>query len=144
MWIINLLPDWVFYSILFLGIIGLIATYLLRFIPIPNLYIYKIPVQVISIILIVLGTYMSGAISNEATWKAKVAELEKKYAESQLKSEKINTETTVKYVTKREVIRQKGEEQIRYIDREIVKYNDNCKLPKDVITLHNEAAKGVK
>lgn len=144
MWIINLLPDWLFYAVFFLGALGLIATYLLKFIPIPALYIYRTPIQIVSVILMAIGTYMSGAIANEDKWKAKVAALEKEYAESKVKSEKVNTEVITQYVTKREIIKQRGEEQIRYIDREVVKYNDQCKLPKDVITLHNDAAKGPK
>ena len=42
------------------------------------------------------------------------------------------------------MIKQRGEDQIRYIDREITKYNEICKLPKDVISVHNEAAKAPK
>lgn len=144
MWILNLLPNWIFYATLFIGVIGLILTYVLKYVPVPSLFIYRVPIQIVSVILIALGTYMSGAISNEEAWKAKVAELEKQYAESKVKSEKISSDTVVKYVTKREVIKQKGEEHIRYIDREVVKYNDNCKLSKEAITVHNEAAKGVK
>jgi molybdopterin-binding protein len=87
---------------------------------------------------------MAGAISNENEWKAKVAKLEKEFAESQVQTEKVNTEVITKYVTKREVVYQKAEEQIRYIDREIVKYNDICKLPSEVIKIHNEAAKAPK
>lgn len=144
MWILNFLPDWIFYGILFLGLIGIAVTYLLRFIPVPALYIYKTPIQIGSIVLVVIGTYMSGAISNENAWKAKVAELEKQVAEAKVKAEKVNTEVVTQYVTKREIIKQKGEEQIRYIDREIVKYNDICKLPKEVISAHNSAAKEAK
>lgn len=94
--------------------------------------------------MIAFGVYMSGVIANEQKWKDRVAELEKEYAESKIKSEKVSTEVVTKYITKREVIREKGEEQIRYIDREITKYNEVCKLPKEVITLHNEAAKAPK
>jgi hypothetical protein len=91
--------------------------------------------------MIAFGVYMSGVIANEQKWKDRVAELEKQYAESQVKSEKVSTEVVTKYITKREVIREKGEEQIRYIDREITKYNEACKMPKEVIATHNEAAK---
>jgi hypothetical protein len=144
LWILQLLPDWIYYGILMIGLVGLAATYLLRFIPIPTIYMYKTPIQLGSIALIALAIYMAGAIANEQAWKDRVAKLEKEYAESQVKSEKINTETVTKYITKREVIREKGEEQIRYIDREITKYNEICRLPKEVITLHNEAAKAPK
>jgi hypothetical protein len=144
MWILNFLPDWIFYAILGIGVVGLLVTYLLRFIPIPALYVYRTPIQLVSIVLIAYGVYMAGAISNENEWKAKVAKLEKEFAESQVQTEKVNTEVITKYVTKREVVYQKAEEQIRYIDREIVKYNDICKLPSEVIKIHNEAAKAPK
>jgi hypothetical protein len=144
MWIINFLPDWIFYAILVLGLIGLAITYFLRFIPIPAIFIYKTPIQLASVVMIAFGVYMSGVIANEQKWKDRVAELEKQYAESQAKSEKVSTEVVTKYITKREIIREKGEEQIRYIDREITKYNEVCKLPKEVITLHNQAAKAPK
>ena len=144
MWILNFLPDWLFYAIFFLGLIGLAVTYLLRFIPIPSLYIYKTPIQLVSIALLAIGTFMSGAISNENAWKERVAKLEKEYAESKVESEKINSETTTQYITKREVIEQRGSDQIRFIDREIVKYNEICRLPKEVVELHNQAAKAPK
>jgi len=144
MWILQFLPDWLFYAIFSIGILGYAVTYLLRFIPIPAIYIYKTPIQLVSIGMIAFGVYMIGAIANEQVWRDRVAKLEKEYAESQIKSEKVNTEIVTKYITKREIIRQKGEEQIRYIDREIVKYNEICRLPKEIITLHNEAAKAPK
>lgn len=144
MWLLNFIPDWVFYGIFFIGLIGFAVTYLLRFIPIPSIYVYRTPIQLVSVALVAIGTFMSGAISNENAWKERVAKLEKEYAESQVKSEQVNTEVITKYITKREVIKERGEEQIRYIDKEIVKYNEICKLPKDVIVIHNNAAKAPK
>lgn len=144
MWILQFLPDWIFYAILVIGVIGFGITYLLKFIPVPALFVYRTPIQLISVAMIALGVYMSGAIANEQAWKDRVAQLEKEYAESQVKSEKVTTEVVTKYITKREVIKQRGEDQIRYIDREITKYNEICKIPKDVINVHNEAAKAPK
>lgn len=144
LWILQFLPDWVYYGILGLGLVGLVITYFLRFIPIPAIYMYKTPIQLVSVFMIAFGVYMSGVIANENKWKERVAQLEKEYAESQVKSEKVNTEIVTKYITKREVIHEKGEEQIRYIDREITKYNEICRLPKEVITVHNQAAKAPK
>lgn len=144
MWILQFLPDWIFYAILVVGVIGFGITYLLKFIPIPSLFVYRTPIQLISVALIALGVYMSGAIANEQAWKDRVAKLEKEYAESRVESERVNTEVVTKYITKREIIRQRGEDQIRYIDREITKYNEICRLPKEVINLHNEAAKAPK
>lgn len=142
MWILQWLPDWVFYGILIVGLLGYLITYLLKFIPLPVLYVYRTPIQIVSVLMIVFGVYMAGSIANENAWKERVAQLEKEYAESQVQSEKINTEVVTKYITKREVVKQKGEEIVRYIDREIVKYNEVCKLPDEVIKIHNDAAKG--
>ena len=57
MWILQFLPDWIFYGILGLGLIGYTLTYFLRFIPIPTVYMYKTPIQLGSIALIVIGTW---------------------------------------------------------------------------------------
>ena len=71
MWLLNWLPNWIFYAIGFVGLIGLFLTYLLQFIPIPAISMYKTPIQLVSIVLIGFATYMSGGIANEAKWNAK-------------------------------------------------------------------------
>ena len=139
MWMLKFIPDWFFYAIFFLGLGGLVVTYFLRLIPIPAIYLYKTPIQLASIVAIAFGTFMSGAIYNNDAWIAKQKELELEYAQSQVKSEKATTEVVTKFITKREVIREKGEDLVRYIDREIVKYNEICKLPKEAIAAHNKA-----
>lgn len=142
MWLIKFLPNWIFYAVLFAGILGLLATYLLKFIPIPSIALYRTPIQLASIILIVLGTFMSGALWNEDAWKARVAELEKQVAEASVQSEKVTTKYVTKYVDRTKVIKEKGEQIVQLIDREVVKYDNTCKLPSEVVKLHNEAAKG--
>lgn len=144
MWIINLLPDWLFYVIFFIGVIGYAITYMLKWIPIPAIYIYKTPIQIVSIALVALGTFLSGAVWNNNSWKEKVAKLEKEVAEAKAQSEKVNTEVVVKYVTKTQVVKEKGEEVIKYIDREVVKIDETCRLNQEAIKAHNTAAKDRK
>ena len=145
MWILEWLPNWIFYAIFFAGILGVIATYVLGFIPF--LSAYKIPIQVISIIAIVVGTYMAGAISNEESWLAKVKDVEAKVAEVQVQSVKENIKIVEKVVKKIEVVRVQGNEVIKYVDREVVKYDTKfapggiCELPKEFFIAHNDAAK---
>ena len=145
MWILEWLPNWIFYAIFFAGILGVVATYVLGFIPF--LSAYKIPIQVISIIAIVVGTYMSGAISNEESWLAKVKDVEAKVAEVQVQSVKENIKIVEKVVKKIEVVRVQGNEVIKYVDREVVKYDTKfapggiCELPKEFFIAHNDAAK---
>lgn len=140
MWILKWLPDWIFYGLLLIGLFGYAVTYLLRFIPIPAIYIYKTPIQIVSIALVVIGTFMSGAIHNDAQWLARVKEVEEKLAEAEQKSEQVNTEIQTKIVTKTQIIKEKGDEIVKYVDREIVKYDNTCVIPKEVVDTINKAA----
>jgi len=150
MWILKWLPFWFFYATLGVGLIGLAVTYLLRFIPLPAIHIYKTPIQLCSIALIVLGTYMAGAISNEKEWIAKVEELEAKVEAAQVESVEENVKIETKIVTKTQVIKQRGEDIIHFVDKEIVKYDTKflpggiCEIPKEFIEAHNKAAEAPK
>jgi uncharacterized membrane protein len=138
MWILNFLPDWIFYALFFIGIVGLLATFVMKFIPF--VYVYKTPIQVVSVILIAIGTYMSGAISNNEKWEAKVKELEIKLAGAEVAAAKVNTEIVEKVVVKREYYKERGKDVIQYIDREVVKYDERCVIPKEFVEAHNNAA----
>lgn len=140
MWILQFVPDWLFNVILACGVLGLLATYVLKFIPIPMVYMYKTPIQLASVVLIVFGTFMNGVVYNQNTWLAKVAELEKKVEEGKLQSEKVNTEVVTKYLTKTQVIKEKGEDVIQYVDREVVKIDERCTLSSESVKAHNQAA----
>ncbi len=147
MWILQWLPSWIFYAILAIGLIGFLVTYLLKFIPIPGLYMYKTPVQIVSMIMIALGVYMSGAISNEEAWQARVKELEAKMAAAEAEGAKETVKIVEKVVTQQKVVKEKGDEVIKYIEKEVVKYDTKflpggeCEIPKEFIKSLNEAAK---
>jgi ATP-dependent Clp protease ATP-binding subunit ClpC len=51
-----------------------------------------------------------------------------------------NTKIQTKVVEKIKVIKEKGQIQKQYIEKEIVKYNDKCVIPKEFIQVVNEAA----
>ena len=139
MWLLNWLPDWIFYAVGLVGLVGLFSTYLLRFIPIPAIYMYKTPIQLVSIVLIGFATYMSGGIANEAKWNARVKEVEAKVAAAEVESVKQNVKIVEKVVKKTEYITRKGNDVIQYVDREIVKYDSLCVIPKEFIKAHNDA-----
>ena len=148
MWILNWLPNWIFYGIFFVGLLGLLATYVMEFIPFVSSY--RTPIQAVSILAIVIGTYMSGAISNEESWQAKVKEMEAKVAAAEIQSQKENIKVIEKVVTKTEYITRRGQDIIQYVDREVVKYDTKfapsgvCELPKEFIKAINNAAETPK
>ena len=144
LWILQFLPDWVYYGILGIGLVGLAITYLLRFIPIPAIFMYKTPIQLGSIALIVIGTFMSGAIHDNNAWLDRVHEMEAKVAKAEQESkeanDKINTkveQTKTKIVEKQIVVKQ-------YIDREVAKYDNQCVIPKEFIKAINDSAESPK
>ena len=139
MWFLNWLPNWLFYAVGLIGLIGLFSTYLLRFIPIPAIYMYKTPIQLVSIVLIGFATYMSGGIANEAKWNARIKEVEAKVAAAEVESAKQNVKIVEKVVKKTEYITRKGNDVIQYVDREIVKYDSSCVIPKEFVKAHNDA-----
>jgi uncharacterized membrane protein len=148
MWIINFLPDWVFHTIFAIGLLGTIAGFLLGFIPFIKKYVLVI--QVCSILILVLGVFLEGAMSDNKEWVARVKEMEAKVAAAEAKSQKVNVEIIEKVVKKTEYIKLRGQEIIKYVDRDIVKYDTRfapggqCEIPKEFITLHNKAAEAPK
>jgi len=83
---------------------------------------------------------MLGAVYNNDSWLAKVKELEAKVviAEQEAKKETVRVET--KIVEKTKIVREKGEQVIQYIDREVVKYDSRCVIPNEFVKALNEAA----
>ena len=148
MWILKFLPDWIFYAILVAGLLGLLLTYVMKFIPF--VYMYRTPIQVGSILAIVIGTYMAGAISNEEAWLARVQEIEDKVAAATVQSKEENVKIVEKLVKKTEYITRRGQDIVQYVDREIVKYDTKfapggmCEIPKEFIEAHNRAAEAPK
>jgi len=148
MWILQWLPDWIFYAIFFAGLLGLLATYIMKFIPF--VYVYRTPIQAVSILAIAIGTYMSGAISNEEAWQARVKEMEAKVAAAEVQSVKENIKIVEKVVIKTQIVRTRGQDIIQYVDREVVKYDTKfapggvCEIPKEFIKALNDAAEAPK
>jgi uncharacterized protein (DUF427 family) len=93
----------------------------------------------------VAGVYFQGVIANEAKWQDKIADLQKQIAEAETKSKETNVVVQEKIVTKTKIIKEKGQDIVNYIDREVVKkeeiikYVEQCPVPKEIIDLHNQA-----
>ena len=148
MWILQWLPNWIFYGIFFAGLLGLLATYVMKFIPF--VYVYRTPIQAVSVLAIAIGTYMSGAISNEEAWQARVKEMEAKVAAAEVESAKENVKIVEKVVVKTEYITRRGQDIIQYVDKEVVKYDTKflpggqCEIPKEFIKAINTASEAPK
>ena len=147
-WMINLMPDailnWVYWVIIAVGITGVLAGWLGKWIPFYGNYV-KI-LQPVGIVLLVLGVWLRGGYDVEMSWRAKVAEAEARVAVAEQKSQETNTVIEQKIVEKTKVIKGKTEYITQYLDREVVKkeeiikYIEQCPVPKEIIDIHNQAA----
>ncbi len=117
---------------------------------IPFINQYRMPAQVLGIALLVLGVYWRGGYAVEQEWRERVAEVEARVAAAESASREENTKIVTKVVTKTQIIRTRGEDIVKYVDREIVRYDEKfakggmCEIPQEFIKAHNSAAEAPK
>ncbi len=166
MWLLHLLPDslilYITYAMLAIGFAGIMLGFFLGKIPLVSQY--KLPIQIVSIILFCSGLYWYGGYSTEMAWRARVAEMEAKVAEAEKKSELANAEIQKRIVERTKLIKEKGKKQVEYITRlvegktittdmseaeraallakqkELQDAVKNCPIPKVIVEEHNKAA----
>ena len=125
-----------------------VTAFFIKRIPVINQY--RIPAQVLGIALLVAGVYWRGGYAVEQEWRERVAEVEARVAAAEAKSAEENVKIVTKVVTKTQVIRTRGETITKYIDREIVRYDEKfarggmCEIPQEFIKAHNSAAEAPK
>lgn len=148
MWILHLLPDaliaWVVNMILIAGAVTTAAGFFVRFIPFVNTY--RIPVQIAGILLLTTGVYFEGGYTTEMAWRERVREVEAKLQVAETRSAEVNAEIVTRVVTQTRIVRERGNDIVRYVDREVVKnqevikFVENCPIPEIIVNTHNAAA----
>ena len=137
MWILSFLPTWIFYAITVLGILGVITSYVLSMVPLVNQY--KLPLQVVSIVVIAFGVFIIGGVENELSWQAKVKELEAQVAIATAKSNETNTVIQQKVITKIQIVKQQVEVVRKEIEIQKEVINADCKVNPIAVELYNKA-----
>jgi len=127
MFILNYIPTWLLFITLMIGLFGWLVKEFETYRP-------------VAVALIFSSLFLIGFKTADKIWQDRVTELEKKVAELDAQKATVNTKIVTKIVTKEKIVKEAAEAQIQYVDREIVKYNDQCKIPPEVITIHNKAA----
>lgn len=141
MFILQIIPDFVFHLILLAGLLGLAASFVLSYIPFISLY--RLPIQIAASILIAIGAYMEGAISNNAEWEARVAELKLQVAKAEADSADANTKLTEALANSQAKIVVTQENTKKAIQKNAPAINQTCKINDISIKLYNQAVKGV-
>ena len=143
-WMTSLIPDslfvWIYYIFTIAGVSLYICSKLVEWIPMMGQY--KLPAELVGIVLLVVGSYMFGSYGNEMVWRERVAELQAKVKVAEEKSQQVNTVIETKIVTKVKVIKENV-----YVNREIIKevagkqLDAQCTLPKSTVVLHDSASR---
>jgi hypothetical protein len=141
-WLFNFLPDWIFHLVVFVGILGLLASTFFGFIPFISKYI--LPVKVVSIVLLVIGVWFEGGLSNNQAWMDKVHELEKKVAEAEAKSAEANSKLVSQIAAKNKEIAEVQTKLKLKIKEAASIIDSECKVSTYAIDIINEAARGPK
>ena len=132
-WLLKFLPALLIHGFMGLAVLALVLSFI-PFVP------YKFAFKWGGIAAVALGLFLEGCLLTQQAWEMQVSELQDKVKLSEEKAAQINTEVVEKLVTQTQVVHDKGDQIIKYIDREVTKIDNTCEIPPIVIAVHNAAA----
>jgi len=139
------LPDalilWFCNILLFAGVVLTAAGFFAHGIPLVSQY--QLPFRVLGIALLVLGVYFRGGYAVEAEWRERVAAVEARLAVAEAASATANQQIDTRVQKQVTSIRQRMTYVRQYVDREVVRYNDQCSIPQPFVDAHNRAAEAL-
>ena len=141
-WMLSFIPDslfiWITYGLMAIGAGLYVASKLVQWIPLMGKY--KLPAELIGIVVLLGGVYLFGGYGVEMSWRDKVRQLEEKVKAAEAKSQEVKIQIQEKIVYKTKVVKEK---ETVYIDRikEIAKEVDaKCEVDPRVIEELNKAS----
>lgn len=143
-WLLSFIPDtifiWVSYGLVGLGVALYILSKVIKWLPIISQY--KLPAELLGVILLTVGAYVFGSYGTEMVWRERVRELEEKVKISEEKSKEKNIEIRTKIVEKIKEVKV-VQEVVKNIIIEKEKVIDaQCKVAPEAIDILNLAAAG--
>lgn len=143
MWILNFLPTWIAYVIAAIGAAGLVGSIFAGFLSrlFPQLLVIKIPLQIVSVLVLVFGVYLSGGIANQEMWEARVKEMEKKVEIAEQKAKETNAKIEYKFIDRIKTVKEVQvvvQEKIKEVEKII---DAKCEVPVEAVEILNMAAK---
>lgn len=141
MWFLSFIPDWILqWAIHGLVILGLVLTFigsLVRFIPI--IQPYALVGRQLGIVLLVIGVFFEGGYATEMSYRARIAEMQSKIKEAEVKSAKANEKLAAEVSKNKELIKEKVNKNAKDIEAKREAINAECKLSDDAWVLYNRA-----
>jgi len=141
MWFLSFIPDWILqWAIHGLVIIGLVLTFigsLVKFIPV--IQPYALVGRQLGIVLLVVGVFFEGGYATEMSYRARIAEMQAKIKEAEVKSAQVNEKLANEVSKNKELIKEKVNRNAKDIEAKREAINAECKLSDDAWMLYNRA-----
>lgn len=145
-WMFSIIPDailnWIYWGIIAVGLTGVVAGWLGKWIPVYGKYAGIL--KPIGIAVLVLGVWLRGGYDTELAWRAKVAEAEAKVVAAEAKSKETNTVIQTQYRDKVKTVKEIQVVVQERIVKEAAKMDAECKVDAEAISILNQAAGGKK
>ena len=139
---LNFIPDaWLTLAVhltTMVGAVGLVVGTV--FSRVPLISQYAVPLRWISTLILCVGIYFQGSVRTELAWRERVAEMEQRIKDAEVKSVVVNTEIQTRVVTKIQVIKEKElvvQEKIREVEKIV---DAKCEVAPEAIGILNQAA----
>ena len=138
----NLIPDWLITvlinGLVIVGLVGISAAWIARWIPYFN--IYRGPIQLVGIVCLVAGIYFKGGVDVERAWRERVREIEAKIAIAEQQSQEANSKLSNQLQQNKKLTQEVKNANQASIRANAEKINAECRVPDVAIELHNSAS----
>jgi hypothetical protein len=138
MWLLSLLPNFVYHLLLIFAILAFGASYILKMVPF--ITTNALVIRIASALLIVFCVWVEGGFANEAKWAARVAELEIKVAKAEKAAAEANGKIETVYVDRVKVVKEVQYVVQNRINKNAAKLDLTCKVDPLAIDILNQAA----
>lgn len=138
-WLANILPYWMFYLV---PVVFALLLVLVRFVPvpIPN----RLPITYVLHIFLCVGLFLSGYAASHSAWQLRAQQLQAAAQAVEQQAQQATAEVQTRVVTKTKIVRERGENIVQYIDREVVKHDNLCEIPTEIVDAHNKLVEAPK
>ena len=142
MFLLHFLPDWLLSGFVnTMLVVGAILTVLSYFTSwIPFITQYRVPAQVVGLVLLTGGVYFKGGEAAELAWRGRVAELQQKIAVAEQKSVDATQRLNDEVKRNKQVAKDTTAAIKQDIARNAQQLNAECRVSDAAIEIHNEAA----
>jgi hypothetical protein len=136
------LTHWIVNLMLLAGAVGLLASWIGRWIPFFDAYARLL--KPVGIVLLLGGVYFKGGEATNDAWRDRIADLEAKIAVAEAKSKDANAKLSTAVKEKNQAIQESKTVVQTKLKRDAVKIDAECKLDPAAVEILNESARDVR